>query len=142
MAKFKPGASVKTHLLVAALLWSLVGGFLFFRGGRWVSGSGWEIFLLVSMLLGLCKSRMILDRVANRNIERIVQSGDGSCLGGVYSFKTWGLVIVMIVLGRFLRSSSVPIVFVGLLYVTVGCSLFWSSRMMWKKWWGIHNSGS
>ena len=132
MIKFKPGASIKTHLLVAALLWSGIGVFLAFRGICWVSGSGWEMLLLLSMLLGLFKSRMVLDRVASRNIERIVQSGDGSCLGGVYSWKTWLLVILMIVMGKLLRASPVPIVLVGRLYVNVGCSLVWSSRLMWQ----------
>jgi len=43
------------------------------------------------------------------------------------------LVVAMIILGRWLRASSLQVWLVGLIYVTVGWSLFWSSRKVWVR---------
>ena len=132
--RFKPGAAVHTHLFVAALVWSAVGAVLMIKGVQWVFGSGLEWWLLASVALGTIKSFFVLDKVAGKNMTRIFQRDDGACLGGVYSLKTWGLVLLMILLGRILRASSIEISYVGLIYVGIGWSLFWSSRLVWRVW--------
>jgi hypothetical protein len=131
IANFKPGASVKTRIFVAALLWSCIGLMLMWRGGHAVVGTGREWWLLFSLLVGTVKSWAVLDRVAIKNMTKIFKKGEYSCLGGVYSWKTWLMVVGMIVLGRLLRESSLEVWLVGLIYVTVGWSLFWSSRKVW-----------
>jgi hypothetical protein len=87
---------------------------------------------LIGSRVGDGKSFFLLDRVARKNISRILRFADGTCLGSVYSYKSWGLVLVMIVLGRFLRSSILPGEYVGALYFAVGWGLFFSSRLMWQ----------
>jgi membrane-associated PAP2 superfamily phosphatase len=89
--------------------------------------------LLISLLVGSFKSWAVLDRVAIKNMTRIFDKGEYSCLGGIYSWKTWLLVVAMIVFGRLLRASSLQVWLVGLIYVTVGWSLFWSSRKVWLR---------
>ena len=133
IARFKPNVSVKTRIFLAALLWSCIGLMLLWRGGNAVVGTGREWLLPVSLLVGSLKSWAILDRVASKNMTRIFDKGEYSCLGGVYSWKTWLLVMGMIVFGRLLRASSLQVWLVGLIYVTVGWSLFWSSRKVWVK---------
>ncbi len=133
IARFKPNVSVKTRIFLAALLWSCIGLMLLWRGGNAVVGTGREWLLPVSLLVGSLKSWAILDRVASKNMTRIFDKGEYSCLGGVYSWKTWLLVMGMIILGRLLRASSLQVWLVGLIYVTVGWSLFWSSRKVWVK---------
>lgn len=118
---------------MAALLWSSIGVMLMVRGGLAVIGSGQEWLLVVALLAGTFKSRVILDRVAVKNIGRIIGKGEYSCLGGVYSWKTWVLVAAMIATGRLLRASALQVWLVGLLYVAVGWSLAWSSRKAWLR---------
>lgn len=132
-ARFKPDVSIKTRIFLAALLWSCIGLMLMWRGGYAVIGTGKEWLLLVSLLIGSVKSRMVLDRVAVKNMTRIFEKGEYSCLGGVYSWKTWLLVLVMIAFGRLLRASSLQVWLIGIIYVTVGWSLFWSSRKVWLR---------
>ncbi|MEN8134714.1 MAG: hypothetical protein ABFS18_04150 [Thermodesulfobacteriota bacterium] len=134
IAGFKPNVSVKTRIFLAALLWSCIGLLLLWRGSNAVVGTGREWLLLISLLVGTFKSWAVLDRVAVKNMIRIFEKGEYSCLGGVYSWKTWLLVVVMIVSGRLLRASSLQAWLVGLIYVTVGWSLFWSSRKVWVSW--------
>ena len=133
ITRCKPSVSGKARIFLAALLWSCIGLVLMWRGGNAVVGTGREWWLLVALLIGSAKSWAILDRVAVKNMTRIFEKGEYSCLGGVYSWKTWLLVAVMIVFGRLLRASSLQVWLVGLIYVTVGWSLFWSSRKVWLR---------
>ena len=118
---------------MAALLWSVIGLMLIGRGTMAIAGTGFEWLILVAMLIGTGKSWAILDRVAVKNMVRIFDKGDYSCLGGIYSWKTWLLVVAMVILGKLLRSSPLPVWSVGAVYVAVGWSLFWSSRKVWLK---------
>lgn len=132
MSRYAPKASVRTRIILAALLWSLIGLMLMARGFPGVNNSGMEWLFLVAVLVGLFKSNFMLDKVAEKNMNRILEKGENQCVGGVYSWKTWLLVLLMIAFGRLLRASSLPIWFVGWVYFTVGFSLFWSSRKVWS----------
>ncbi len=133
ITKFKPGASVPTHLLTAAFMWSLIGFYLMVRGYKM---HGWQDILLplLSIAVGVVKSLLVLDKSARRNIERILSFQDGTCIGGVYSWKMWGLVVCMMLFGRFLRTSGISPALVGCVYLAVGAGLFFSSRLLWQKW--------
>ena len=132
LTRFKPGASINVHLLTAAMIWSIVGFFLMTNGFLLISLAAREWLAVLAAGLGTVKSFFLLDRVARKNISRILRFADGTCIGSVYSYKSWALVLVMIVLGRFLRSAVLPGEYVGALYFAVGWGLFFSSRLMWQ----------
>jgi len=134
VTRFVPAVQVKTRIFVAALLWSGIGGMLMTRGVLAVSGSGREMWLAAAIVLGGIKSRLVLDRLVRRNMLRLGKLDGARCLGGVYSAKTWLMVAGMIILGRALRLSPVPVWITGLIYMTVGWGLFWSSRVGWVAW--------
>jgi hypothetical protein len=134
IARLKPGVPVRTHLLASGLIWSLVGLFLMVFGSYLLALPDHALVAVAALLLGSLKSRKILDRVAARNIDRILGMPDGTCIGAVYPLKMWGLVILMMVLGRLLRASALPAVFIGALYLGIGWALFFSSRLMWRRW--------
>ncbi len=134
LQRYKPGASVRTHLFVAALIWSVVGFFLLAAGFIFVSKAGHLWYGVAGLALGAAKTFFILDRVARKNVKRIMEFEDTVCIGSVYSWKTWLLVAAMIVLGRFLRTSVLPGEIVGLIYIAVGLALMLSSRLMWLEW--------
>ena len=136
MTTLKPGVSIKTHLMVAAAMWSGVGLFLCTRGVLLLQGHSVYLVVLAAVAVGTVKSLVVLDKTAGKNIRRILQFGESTCIGGVYSWKTWLLVIGMIVGGRLLRHSSLPSSFVGGLYIAVGWALLFSSRVAWKEWSG------
>jgi hypothetical protein len=134
LLRYKPGVSVRTHLFLAALIWSLVGFFLLTNGFIFISLKGHLWYGVVGLALGTAKTFFILDRVARKNIKRIKEFEDKVCIGSVYSWKTWILVAAMIVLGRFLRTTVLPAEVVGLIYIAVGCALMLASRLMWLEW--------
>jgi hypothetical protein len=132
--KLKPGVPRRIHLLLAAALWSLIGSMLMFRGVSWLTAVGRLWIIVPALLAGTIKSLFILDNTARKGIHRILEMADGTCLGAVYSLKTWLLVLVMMGTGMALRHSDLPREILGGLYVTIGWALFFSSRHAWLTW--------
>lgn len=134
LKRFKPGVDKRMHLLLSAILWTAVGIFLLMRGGRWLLGAGQIWIILPGLLLGTGKSLLILDKTARKGIQRILHFGDNTCLGAVYSLRTWLLVLAMMGTGILLRQSSLPRTLLGFIYVAIGWALFLSSRLAWGEW--------
>ena len=133
--QLKPGAPRSVHLFVAGSIWSMVGILLMLRGSHWLYEIEKLWIVFPGIAFGTVKSLSMLDRSAEKNINRIVKGGNSRCLGGVYSWKTWLLVFLMMAMGCLLRNSSLPKEFLGLFYVSIGWGLFLSSRKCWFAWW-------
>jgi hypothetical protein len=133
LKRYKPGGKIATHLLLSALLWSGIGLFLLYRGIR-LEGALSPYFLAGAVLAGTLKSSLVLDHRARQAISRIRAFPDSTCLGAVYSLKTWILVLCMIAAGGILRSFSLPVLLLCFLYLTLGWALLWSSRLAWAAW--------
>ena len=134
LLRYKPGASARTHLFLAALIWSVVGFFLLTNGFVLISLQDHSWLAGVGLIMGTAKTFFILDRVARKNVKRIKEFEDKVCIGSVYSWKTWILVAGMIVLGRFLRTTVLPGEVIGLVYTAVGWALILASRLLWLAW--------
>jgi hypothetical protein len=133
--RWKPAAGVRAHLFAASILWTLVGLGLTAAGLVWCSGSAfpWSIALAAAgVAAGLAKGRFIIRGMADRNAARIIARGDGRCLGGFLSAKTWLLVALMMTSGILLRRSSVPRPVLGFIYTAVGTALLVGCVTMWK----------
>jgi hypothetical protein len=134
LARFKPGVSQRIHLLLAAVMWTAIGMLLMIRGTFWLMDSGKLWFLVPALVLGCLKSILLLDKTARKSVDRILRLADGTCIGAVFSIKSWGLVVLMMAMGYFLRQSMLPRSLLGLLYVTIGWALLMSSRHAWLCW--------
>ncbi|GAB4334556.1 MAG: hypothetical protein Kow0089_03830 [Desulfobulbaceae bacterium] len=132
LQRFKPGVNRSVHLLAAALLWSVVGGILGAKGLLWINPVENPWFVTCGIALGTIKSFFVLDRVADRVVNRISRMRDGTCLGAVYSWKTWLLVGVMVSSGILLRTFFNPGRYVGTVYLAIGWGLMLSSRVSWR----------
>jgi hypothetical protein len=134
LTRFKPGVPQRVHLLLAASLWTSIGLVLMVRGTCWLVDSGRIWLVLPAVALGTIKSILVLDRAARRSLDRILRLADGTCLGAVYSLKTWMVVLLMMIAGYTLRHSTLPRSLLGIAYVTIGWALFMSSRHAWFSW--------
>ena len=135
--RFKPSARAKTHLLAAALLWTVVGFGLTAAGLVWSFGSAlpWSLLLAAAgVAAGTVKGRLVIRKMADWNTDRIIARGDGRCLGGFLAPKTWLLVTVMMGSGILLRRSGVPRPILGVLYTAVGTGLLFGGWQLWKAW--------
>jgi hypothetical protein len=125
-----------THLLLAWMMWVTVGLGLIGFGAWWMWTSAPVLapwLAAAAVAVGALKSRLVLDPAARKVIERIRARGDGRCLGGFLSLRTWGFVVLMMVGGRVLRGTLAHGI-VGPLYVAVGCALCLSARLAWRAW--------
>ena len=137
--RWKPAARVRTHLFSAALLWTVVGLALSAAGMAWCLGSAlpWSLVLAGGgVAAGLVKGRFVLRTLAERNATRIIARGDGRCLGGFLSLRTWLLVALMMTSGLILRRSAVPRPVLGVLYSAVGTALLVGCFTLWSAWRG------
>lgn len=133
--RVKPAASRRTHLLLAAMMWTVVGALLLYFGVRWVLRTDTSyayVQLAAAVCVGVAKARFVLAGAAGRIVERIETRGDGHCLGGFVSLKTWALVALMVGMGRLLRGSPLSEHVVGLVYTAVGTALLLGSRYLWQ----------
>lgn len=127
---------MSTHLMLAWIMWMVVGSAMVVFGGRWLWAAASILapwIAAAAVVVGAFKSRLVLDPAAQRVIERIRVRGDGRCLGGFLSLRTWGLVALMVIGGRVLRGSLARGI-VGPLYIAVGLALCLSSRLTWRAW--------
>ena len=136
MARFKPAVQRNTLLCASALLWTFIGLLLLIKGGyRWYyTPDRQPLIIVAAFVAGSGKSFLVLDNAARRGIERILKFADGTCLGAVYSSKTWILVLCMMGLGVILRNSSLPVQVLCFVYFTIGWALLFSSRLAWHEW--------
>lgn len=133
--RWKPTAGVRAHLVAAAGLWTVVGLGLTAAGLVWCSGVSlpWAVVLAgAGLAAGLVKGRYVIRRLAEKNAARIIARGDGHCLGGFLSVKTWLLVAAMMASGMVLRRSAVPRPVLGVLYTAVGTALLAGSLILWR----------
>ena len=133
-SRLKPAASRKTMLLIAALFWTVVGMGLIVRGAGILVRGDHYFLLALAVVIGTAKSLFVFEKTARENIMRIQEKEEGSCLGGIFSFKSWLLILVMIALGRLLRLSGLPLGLYGVVVLAVGWGLFLASRVVWLEW--------
>lgn len=112
-----------------------MGTVLISLGIYWVHAAGSDAgYLVLAAALGYAKSRYVLDKTARRAAGRIIERGDGKCVGSFFSYKSWLLVMVMAGAGRVLRSGVISRLLLGFIYVTVGTGLVLSSRIFWQAY--------
>lgn len=134
----KPRTSQRNQLLLAQLVWTLVGIMLFSLGLRWIVhryGAPGYLYALPFLGLGLAKGMLILDRVASGAVARVRSRPSDRCAAGFFSTRSWLLVLGMMLTGQLLRASPMPRADIGFLYVAVGSGLVFSSRIIWRVWW-------
>jgi len=135
----KPGVPRSVHLFAAPFLWTVIGCMLMLRGIGWMHQEHRLILIILALITGTLKSLFILDKVARKSIDRIIRFQDGTCLGAIYSWKSWLMVAMMMGAGMIIRHLGHPGQWVGALYCAVGWALCFSSRLGWGQWYTLRN---
>ena len=132
------------HLLLAALLWSVVSGFLLWRAGAALGElTPMAAFAtgMMAVALGMFKRAKIMQPAARKGVLRIEERGDGRCLGGFLSWKSWAFVVGMALFGRGMRSIGLPPMVIGTLLGGVGIALLLGSVVFWQAFFNRVRSG-
>lgn len=131
-----PLASVRTQLTAGALMWMIGAGILLVRGGAYIQGRSWHAWALaIGLVLGVLKSRLVLERVAAKAVDRIRSRGR-AWFFGFFSPASWGLIVLMMGGGMLLRRvvvhpDQVGAGILGAVYIGVGTALLLADRVFW-----------
>jgi hypothetical protein len=134
---FVPRASRGTRLLIASLIWTSVGIGLLVTGLHWLlahTSPLWIAAIPLAALLGAMKGNLVLRPRADANAQRILDSPDTLCIGGAFSWSSWGIALSMMLMGVLLRRSALPRTWLGLIYTAAGAALLTASAGSWKCW--------
>lgn len=131
-----PAAEVRTQLLGGALMWFVGASILLVRGMLYIQGRSWHAWVLaIGLVLGVIKSRYILEGVAHKAVARIHERGR-AWFFGFFSGKGWLLIALMMGSGMALRRivvhpGQIGAGILGAIYIGVGTALVLADRVFW-----------
>lgn len=127
----KPAVNRRILLLLSGLMWSGVGILLNSFAFRWLQYyEGWSIVASASagILLGLIIAFFGFRKVAAKNIRRILDMPERSCVFAFQRWQSYILIAIMMSMGIFLRNTGiVPRLYLASLYIGIGSALLISS---------------
>lgn len=125
-------------LLEAAFVWAFAGGMLLYRGSVMLTTSASFSWLKIgiSFCCGLIFYLLLFSKISRKHIIRITSlQGDYHLFHQFFSLKSYLMMLGMISLGIFLRTTSmVPASSLSLAYITMGIPLLLSSFRFYHRW--------
>jgi hypothetical protein len=130
ITKLKPAVSKATLLFVAGILWLAIGIMLDVLSYSWLIKENTvdAAAIAVTGLAGaLIIRRYAFIRIVEKNFERILlMEGGRRCLFSFMPWKSYLLVVSMILMGSFLRHSAIPKLYLAVAYTGIGTALILS----------------
>nr|MBN2277325.1 hypothetical protein [candidate division Zixibacteria bacterium] len=135
-----PAVDRKILVLLAGLVWSLVGIGLMIAAISWLIPAGYGSILAFSIgvVAGIPINRLGFSKLAKRNIVRIFQQAPGKdkiCLFAFQNIRSYFIVLIMMVMGYALRHLPIPKIYLSPLYLTIGWGLFLASLKYYARIW-------
>ena len=128
--RWKPAVSKSVLLLMAGSLWVGVGSMLDALACSWLRGQA-AAHVWGASVAGLSGALVIHHfgflRLVDRNLGRILPVEGKRCLFGFMPWKSYLTIAVMITGGYLLRHSSLPRLYLAVLYGAIGTALILSS---------------
>jgi uncharacterized membrane protein len=128
--KWKPGVPKSALLLIGGILWLMVGIMLNGWVYSWLRTEriGYAILaLIIGFVCSLLIHHFGFLRLVDRNLDRILPMEGRRCIFSFMPWKSYILIIIMIVLGFLLRHSPIPKLYLAVLYTGIGTALILSS---------------
>ena len=127
---WKPGVSKSILLFIAGIVWIMVGIMLNRLAYSWLSAERLYYALLASMIGFVCSlfiHHFGFLRIVDRNLDRILPMEGSRCVFSFMPWKSYLLIMIMIIIGLLLRHSSIPKLYLSVLYIGIGTALILSS---------------
>jgi hypothetical protein len=133
-----PAARRETLVLVAGIVWSLVGLTLVSIAVAWLVISPRYVLLMVlsGAVAGYAIYRFGFSHLARINLVRIYAQApqkDKVCVFAFQNTRSYLLVIVMMGLGYGLRHSGIPKTYLAAIYIAIGLALAISSLLYYNR---------
>jgi hypothetical protein len=128
--KYKPAVTRDTLLFMAGFVWVCVGMMLLTLAAIWLSTVSVIQTCFYSgagLLLALLAHRFMFVRIVDRNLKRIYPIHEKTCLFAFIPWKSYLIILMMILMGITLRHSTIPKPYLAILYIGMGLALVLSS---------------
>ncbi len=138
LEKFKPAVSKYWLMVLAGLMWTVVGIVLCRLAYIWLKTVPWSRALPLGsfgLVLALAAYRYPFSKIALKNIDRLCLMADKCCIFAFQAWRSYLVVIFMMLLGITLRYSPFPRHFLAVVYAAVGGALFLSSFHFYRRIW-------
>jgi len=127
----KPAVHKHKLLILSGIVWSATGIFLNFLAYRWFPElTSTEIYIAISAgtLLGIIIAWFGFNKVAMKNINRILAYSKHVCVFAFQEWQSYILIAFMMALGIFMRTSGlISKTLLAPMYIGIGTALFLSS---------------
>jgi len=140
LKSLKPAVSKTWLIVLAGLMWSVVGLMLCRLAYHWLVIIHWKWIVpqeLLGVILALTAYKFCFSRIARKNIARLSLITEKTCIFAFQRWKSYLVVVLMIILGITLRNSSVPRPYLAIVYTTIGGALFLASLQYYSCLWRI-----
>jgi uncharacterized protein with PQ loop repeat len=131
----KPLTPKKVLLFIAGAMWCCVGIMLMGKAIQWLSnynGNPW-ICGSIGAVAGLVVHHLGFLKIVDKNLGRIALLPAKPCVFSFISWKSYGIIIIMVFVGMLLRHSLLPKHYLSVVYLSIGEALFLSSLRYFKN---------
>jgi len=128
--KFKPAVDKRTLLLMAGFMWICVGIMLLCFSYSWLHTSQSEssfVFTGIGIAVALLIHHFGFLKIVDSNLRRILPMEGKKCIFSFMTWKSYMIVVVMVMMGVLLRHSPIPKPYLSMLYTGIGLALILSS---------------
>ena len=130
LEKWKPAVPKSGLLLMAGVIWLAIGGILDGMAYSWLKSENIRFILMIlsgGFVMALFIHHFGFLRIVDRNLGRILPMEGRRCLFSFMPWKSYILVLIMMLGGFFLRHSALPKSYLTFLYLSIGTALMLSS---------------
>ena len=133
-----PATRRETLVLVAGIVWSLVGLALVFVAVAWLLSLPHHtvIPVLSGVVGGYVIYRFGFSHLAHKNLVRIYAQApqkDKVCVFAFQNIRSYILIVIMMSLGFVLRHSGIPKTYLAPIYIAIGLALALSSLLYYNR---------
>ncbi len=132
----KPAVPRRWLMGLAGILWGAVGVMLCRLAIGWLQPVRIEqrvVLLGLGLALAAGMYRAAFSRLVARNLERIGNLPARGCLFAFQPWKSYLVIVFMVMLGLGLRRSALPRPVLAVVYITIGVALILGGIKYWRR---------
>ena len=145
LTRLKPAVPKHWLIAIAGLVWSAAGSLLCHMAWGWLRPL--PTLRIIGLLtagvaLALVLHRLMLARIARRNMDRICTYAERGCVFAFQAWRSYLIILVMIAMGSFLRHTMISREILALFYTAMGGALILSSLAYFFLFWRVRVQGA
>lgn len=128
--KLKPAVDKRALILIAGFIWIGSGIMLLCISYSWLpqlKDTNYLAIIGMGFILSLLIHHFGFLKIVDKNLKRILPFEEKQCIFSFISWKNYVNIAVMAAMGIFVRHSSIPKMYLSIIYTGIGLALILSS---------------